>query len=124
FRSQSLFGLFSRMFVDGAKVSLVRATPLLAATLLSLVGGALVLATTLWIGRGAPDDRILYSTLVTATLLVIPNSWMHYEVILLLPLLDLLAREVEAPSGRLTRALLAAAAAGVAFGHDAHSSPR
>jgi hypothetical protein len=116
--NQSLFGLFSRMFVDGAKVSMVRATLLPAATLFFLVAGALLLATTLWLGRCVPDDRTLYSTLVTATLLVIPNSWMHYEMILLLPLMDLLAREADAPSGRLTRALLAAAAAGIAFGNE------
>jgi hypothetical protein len=116
--NQSLFGLFARMFVDGSTVSSVAGTPLPAAAVLARIAGVVVLAMSVGAGSGAREDRTLFSTLVTATLLVIPNSWMHYEVILLLPLLDLLGREVEHPSGLWGRGLLAAAAAGIALGNE------
>jgi hypothetical protein len=117
--NQSLSGLFARFFVDGRIGGPGKETVVPAATVLGAVTGAAVLAATFLAGFRTSREGSLFCALVAALLLVLPVAWMHYEVLLLLPLFDLLARPFDRSNGGTVQAvLLGAAALLVALGNQ------
>jgi glycosyl transferase family 87 len=117
--NQSLSGLFARFFVDGRIGGPGKETVVPAATVLGAVAGVAVLAATFLAGLRTSRERSLFGALLSALLLVLPVAWIHYEVLLLLPLFDLLAQPFDgANGGAVQGALLAAAALLLAFGNQ------
>jgi alpha-1,2-mannosyltransferase len=118
--NQSLPGLFARFFVDGRIDGPSKETIAPAATVLGAVTGAAVLGATFLAGLRTSRERSLFGALVAALLLALPVAWIIYEVLLLIPLLDLLSQPFEGGRrGTVRRALLAAAVLLLALGnHD------
>jgi hypothetical protein len=115
--NQSLFGFFARFFADGTVGGPGKETEAPAAAMMAALGGALVLGLTLAAGAVTREERALFGALTAAALMVLPVAWIHYEVILLLPLADLLVRQYEG-GGRVTGALLVVATLMLAFGNQ------
>ena len=84
------------------------------------VSGAAVLAATFLAGLRTSRERSLFGALVAALLLALPVAWIIYEVLLLIPIFDLLAQPFDrGRRGTVRGALLAAAVLLLAFGnHD------
>jgi hypothetical protein len=115
--NQSLFAFFARAFVDGTVGGPGKATSAPAAAVLAAVAGAAVLALTLVAGAFAREEAALFGALIAAVLQALPVAWIHYEVILLIPLFDLLARQSKAGDPAAGAALLVATAL-LAFGNQ------
>jgi uncharacterized membrane protein len=117
--NQSLSGLFARFFVDGRIGGPGKETVVPAATVLGAITGAAVLVATFVAGLRTSRERSLFGALVSALLLALPVAWMIYEMLLLIPLFDLLAQPFDGGRRRAVRgALLAAAALLLAFGNQ------
>jgi hypothetical protein len=84
--NQSYFGFFARLWVDGTSVEPLSATDSPLATLLSLLAGILTYALSLAVALRAEHPRHAFTVLVPCMLLVSPVAWIHYEVLLLLPI--------------------------------------
>lgn len=115
--NQSFFGFFARLFVNGATVNPALVTPLPIASILSSLATVLSLLISLfvlWIDS-SPEDA--FATLIPLMLLISPNSWIHYETVLLLPfaiLLSLFSRS----GGRWNWIVILLAVVLVAFGNE------
>jgi hypothetical protein len=118
--NQSLPGLFARFYVDGRIDGPSKETVAPAATVLGAITGAGVLAATFLVGLRTSRERSLFGALVAALLLALPVAWIIYEVLLLIPIFDLLSQPFESGRrGTVRAALLAAAVLLLAFGsHD------
>ncbi len=91
--NQTLNGFFNRLFTDRLALSPVTSP---RADHLALAVGALFVLAAAWFvyrygQKGAAGYDLGFSLLVTTMLLVIPSAWVHYEVLLLLPFVQLLA---------------------------------
>jgi len=84
--NQSYFGFFARLWVNGASVDPFRATDLPLADKLASLAGILTYALSLAVTLRAQHPRHAFTVLVPCMLLVTPAAWIHYEVLLLLPL--------------------------------------
>jgi hypothetical protein len=87
--NQSFFGFFSRLLVDGTKVTITNqpeAAQLAPAQVLSLVAGGAAVLVSLWAAWRSERVGYAFRLFLPLTLLVSPSAWMHYETILLLPL--------------------------------------
>lgn len=115
--NQSLFGFFARAFVDGTAGGPGRATSAPAAAVLAALTGAAILALTLVAGALTRHEAALFGALIAAMLQVLPVAWIHYEVLLLIPLADLLARQSKAGDPATGVALLLATVL-LAFGNQ------
>jgi alpha-1,2-mannosyltransferase len=115
--NQSLFGFFARFFVDGAVGGPGKETRAPAAALLAAVAGAALLALTLLAGAATRDEAALFGALIAAVLMALPVAWIHYEVILLIPLIDLMARQSKRGDAAAGIALLVATML-LAFGNQ------
>ncbi len=114
--NQAYFGFFSRLFVDGALE--YPEPPLLPlASLLSTTASAFSLAVTLFVVWRRRDSKKMMAAFVPLMLLITRTAWIHYEMILLVPLGILIADLSRHPQrGRWV--LLVVAAALVAFGYE------
>lgn len=118
--NQSLPGLFARFYVDGRIDGPSKETIAPAATVLGALSGAAVLAATFLAGLRTTREQTLFGALVAALLLSLPVAWIIYEVLLLIPLFDLLSQPFERDRrGTVRAALLALAVLLLAVGnHD------
>jgi hypothetical protein len=86
--NQTVGGLLSRA-LSPERVAL-EPDPRLAVRLASYAWAAAVAAVTLWLTRpGAMDEDLAFGLWVTATLLALPVGWIHYQVLLIVPLFQL-----------------------------------
>jgi alpha-1,2-mannosyltransferase len=115
--NQSLFAFFARFFADGTVGGPGKETTAPTAALLAAVSSVAVLGLTLVAGVAARDEPALFGALIAAVLQVLPVAWIHYEVLLLIPLADLMARQAKAPDAA-AGALLLLATVLLAFGNQ------
>jgi hypothetical protein len=90
--NQSLFGFFSRLWVNGATVDGGLATQLPIASQLTSAASLLVLVLSVITLYVATRPEYAFVVTVPLGLLVAPSAWIHYQTVLLLPLGILLAR--------------------------------
>jgi hypothetical protein len=83
--NQSFFAFFARWFVNGATADPVRVTVVPIATWLSYTAIAVSLGITLWVLLRDSRPRYAFAIGVPLALLIGPDSWMHYETLLLFP---------------------------------------
>jgi alpha-1,2-mannosyltransferase len=108
--NQSLPGLFARFYYDGRIDGPSKETVAPAATVLGAVTGAAVLGTTFLAGLRTTRERSLFGALVAALLLALPVAWIIYEVLLLIPIIDLMSQPVESGRRGIVRAAFLAVA--------------
>ena len=84
--NQSYFGFFARLWVSGASVDPSRATDLPHANLLGWLASIVTYVLSLVVSLRAHHPRHAFTVLLPCMLLVTPAAWIHYEVLLLLPL--------------------------------------
>jgi uncharacterized membrane protein len=96
--NQTFGGLISRLLSPELVALVPDRHPLVRP--LSLAWAAALTALTLWLTRPAamrPD--LAFGLWVTAMLLALPAAWIHYQVVLLVPLLQALVLAEEGPEG-------------------------
>lgn len=103
--NQTLFGLMARLFLNGSTLDPRRVT-LPAVSWLHALASVAVLVVTMAFGWWTAEATMLFANLIVVALLIAPLAWVHYEVILLLPLAILLDRQLARREGRLGWALL------------------
>lgn len=115
--NQSFFAFFARLIVDGAAADPIRVTVVPFAMWAEYF--AIVLSVVISFGVLLRDSRpeFAFSIWVPLTLLLGPNSWVHYEVLLLLPLAILLS-EFRCGAKTWQWVLLLVATALIAFGNE------
>lgn len=89
--NQSFFGFFARLFVDGSAVDPVRVTVVPFATWAQYLAIMLSLGVSFAVILRDSRPQFAFAIWVPLTLLLGPNSWVHYQVVLLLPLAILLS---------------------------------
>jgi hypothetical protein len=116
--NQSYFAFLARLWVDGAAADPVRATVLPIATWLSYLAIVLSLGVTLAVLLRDSRPRFAFAGGVPLALLIGPNSWIHYETLLLLPLALLLSEFRRSGATRAWWLALLVAFCLVAFGNE------
>lgn len=116
--NQSFFAFFARLFVNGATADPIRVTVVPLATWLSY--GAILVSLSVSAAALWRDSRpqFAFAIGVPLVLLIGPNSWIHYETLLLLPLAILLGEFWNGGASRAQWLLLAVATALCAFGNE------
>jgi hypothetical protein len=92
--NQTLSGFIARLLTDRISLEQFGADPQsgsLSLTLLNIAVGVVVVGITLWSARGdgartGPVYALGFAALLTASIFLLPAAWLHYMVVMLLPL--------------------------------------
>jgi len=115
--NQSFFGFFARLVVDGSAVDPIRVTVVPFATWAQYVAILISLGMSFAVILRDSRPQFAFAIWVPLTLLLGPNSWIHYEVLLLLPLAIMLS-EFRRGANVWEWALLLVSTALITFGNE------